>query len=149
MDSERFVQMIDAMPLVSIDLVLVRDGREVLLGLSNNRPALGCWFVPGGRILKGETIAQARERIVRRELGESVPLDGWSLIGAFDHMYPDNFAGAPGVTTHYVVLGYRLDVTGLGPDVQADEQHESLAWLGIDDALARADVHDNTKAYLR
>ncbi|MCZ4304588.1 NUDIX domain-containing protein [Zoogloeaceae bacterium G21618-S1] len=141
--------MVDAMPLVSIDLILVRHGREVLLGLRNNRPALGCWFVPGGRILKGEAIEAARARIIRRELGDVVPLDGWSLLGAYDHMYTDNFAGAPDVTTHYVVLGYRLEVIGDGPAVQADDQHESLQWVDIAQALRRSDVHDNTKAYLR
>jgi colanic acid biosynthesis protein WcaH len=44
---------------VSVDLVLVRDGREVLLGLRTNRPAQGSWFVPGGRILKNEKRADA------------------------------------------------------------------------------------------
>ena len=49
---EEFVQLLRALPLVSVDLVLVRDGREILLGLRNNRPAQGSWFVPGGRIFK-------------------------------------------------------------------------------------------------
>lgn len=144
-----FVQLIDAMPLVSVDLVLIRNGREVLVGMRTNRPAQGCWFVPGGRILKGEPIARARERIIRRELGPQVPLEGWALIGGYDHFYPDNFAGVPGVSTHYVVLAHRLDVLGDGPALEADAQHERLVWMPIEAALSDPRVHENTKAYLR
>ena len=38
-DRERFIELVQALPLVSVDLVLVRDDREVLLGLRTNRPA--------------------------------------------------------------------------------------------------------------
>ena len=68
-DKDRFIELIRALPLVSVDLVLVRDGREVLLGLRNNRPAQGWWFVPGGRILKNEKRADALSRVAARELG--------------------------------------------------------------------------------
>ena len=141
--------MVEAMPLVSVDLVMIRNGREVLVGMRTNRPAQGCWFVPGGRILKGESIARARERIIRRELGPQVSLAGWALIGGYDHFYADNFTGVPGVSTHYVVLAHRLDVTGDGPALEADSQHERLVWMPIDAALADPLVHENTKAYLR
>jgi colanic acid biosynthesis protein WcaH len=141
--------MVAAMPLVSIDLLMVRNGDEVLLGRRNNRPAQGTWFVPGGRIFKDERIAQARERIIRRELGDAVPTLGWRLIGAFDHLYPDNFAGAPGVSTHYVVLAFRLDVEGAGPALCMDEQHEALTWMPMPSAVDDPLVHENTKAYLR
>lgn len=66
---ERFVELVRALPLVSVDLVLVRDRREVLLGLRTNRPAQGSWFVPGGRILKDEKRADALTRVAARELG--------------------------------------------------------------------------------
>lgn len=137
------------MPLVSIDLVMVRNGAEVLLGRRLNRPAQGTWFVPGGRILKDERIAQARARIILRELGEAVPTEGWRLIGAFDHLYPDNFAGAPDVSTHYVVLAFRLDVDGAGPALCMDDQHESLDWMPMAAAVDDPRVHENSKAYLQ
>ncbi|MDP2000518.1 MAG: hypothetical protein Q8K22_13130 [Rhodoferax sp.] len=54
LDFDTFLDVVNHTPLVAVDLVLVRGGHEVLLGLRNNRPAQGFWFVPGGRILKNE-----------------------------------------------------------------------------------------------
>jgi colanic acid biosynthesis protein WcaH len=53
-------------PLVSIDLI-IRDGaNRVLLGLRNNEPAKGYFFVPGGIILKDEPLADAFTRIMKK-----------------------------------------------------------------------------------
>lgn len=68
-EREHFVELVRGLPLVSVDLVLVRDGIEILLGLRTNRPAQGSWFVPGGRILKDERRADALKRVAARELG--------------------------------------------------------------------------------
>ena len=51
-----FLHIVDATPLVSIDLVLRNERDEVLLGQRKNRPAQGIWFVPGGRIRKNERV---------------------------------------------------------------------------------------------
>ena len=54
-------------PLVAIDLI-IRNGRdEVLLGLRNNEPAKGCYFVPGGMVMKNERLAEAFTRLVKSE----------------------------------------------------------------------------------
>lgn len=58
-----FAQVIDRTPLVSLDLLVENGQGEFLLGLRTNRPAQGFWFVPGGRVRKGETLAQAFERL--------------------------------------------------------------------------------------
>lgn len=64
-----FLGVVDAAPLVAMDLVVVRGGNEILLGLRNNRPAQGFWFVPGGRIRKNETMQSALARVAHDELG--------------------------------------------------------------------------------
>ena len=101
---EEFLRIVDATPLVSIDLIVRNERGEVLLGQRRNRPAQHCWFVPGGRIWKNERVQEALQRIAQRELG--VALGATRLLGAYDHIYDDNFLGAPGVNTHYVVLGF-------------------------------------------
>lgn len=146
---QRFVELVGALPLVSVDLVLVRGGCEILLGLRTNRPAQGSWFVPGGRILKDERRADALTRVARRELGiDDIHALAPSFLGPFEHFYPDCFAGDIGVTTHYVVLAHHIDVPAEF-DVQGiDEQHESLRWWPIAEATASADVHRYTRDYL-
>ncbi|MBF4436458.1 NUDIX domain-containing protein, partial [Vibrio anguillarum] len=64
-----FKTIIENTPLVSIDLVVYNQKNEALLGKRNNRPAQGYWFVPGGRILKDESIAVAFRRLTLNELG--------------------------------------------------------------------------------
>lgn len=143
--------MVDRAPLVSVDLVLVRDGREVLLGLRKNRPAQGCWFVPGGRIFKNEKIAEALLRVGNGELGLGEVLGNGELrprlIGCFEHFYPDCFAGECEVSTHYVVLGHRLDVPAGFELPVVDAQHAAFRWWPIEEALGATDVHRFTKDY--
>jgi colanic acid biosynthesis protein WcaH len=134
-------------PLVSIDLVCRNARGEVLLGLRQNRPAQGTWFVPGGRILKDERVADALRRIAAAELGfQPDEVAAARPLGVFEHLYPDNFSGTEDVTTHYVVLAYAVTV---GEDsVRAlDSQHSALRWLPVDELLASAEVHVNTRAY--
>ncbi len=101
-DSENFLQIVDSTPLVSIDLILEDPQERVLLGMRNNRPAQGFWFVPGGSIRKNERLYDAFKRISSIELGAEIAITNATLVGAFDHIYKDNFLGARGINTHYV-----------------------------------------------
>ena len=141
-----FLRIVDATPLVSIDLILCNERGEVLLGRRTNKPAQGMWFVPGGRIRKNERVNEALRRITLREVG--VEISQAKLLGVFDHLYPDNFLGAPGVSTHYVVLGMEA-AWPAGASVQADDQHDEFKWWTAAEILASAAVHENTKAYFR
>jgi colanic acid biosynthesis protein WcaH len=146
MTNEQFLHIVDATPLVSIDLILRNEHGEVLLGKRLNRPARHTWFVPGGRIRKNERVLEALRRISRREVG--VTLSAARLLGVFDHLYEDNFLGAPGVNTHYVVLGFGADWPSHA-SFTADDQHDELKWWGVKELLADPAVHENTKAYFR
>ena len=139
-----FLHIVDATPLVSIDLILRNEQGDVLLGRRTNRPAQGMWFVPGGRIWKNEPVLEALQRISRREVG--VTIAEAKLLGVFDHIYPDNFLGAPGVNTHYVVLGMTAEIRG-DLAITVDDQHEELKWWTVKQVLADGAVHQYTKAY--
>lgn len=144
-----FLDVIRLTPLVSIDLIVTDGNRRVLLGQRRNRPAQDSWFVPGGRIRKGETLDTAFTRVVRDELGiASVQRSSSRLFGVFEHHYDDNFAGAPDVATHYVVLAYSITLSGTVPIGRFD-QHSGYAWLLPTEVLTRNDVHPNAKAYFR
>ncbi len=148
LDQASFLDVIDRTPLVSIDLVVVDPDQRVLCGWRVNEPARGFWFVPGGRIVKGETLDDAFVRIATAELGEG----DWRrsegrLLGVFEHLYDTNFAGVSDITTHYVVLAYRLEVS-VRP-VPPDVQHSKYAWLSASDAQTdiRSSIHPNTASY--
>jgi colanic acid biosynthesis protein WcaH len=135
-------------PLVAIDLI-IRNGRdEALLGLRRNEPAKGCYFVPGGMILKNERLADAFARLVKNETGHDASLDDARLLGVFEHFYDGNRSGRSGYGTHYVVLGYEFSWPSAAAPTP-DDQHSELRWWPVPELLASDRVHDNAKAYFR
>lgn len=146
MDDKQFLTVIDSTPLVSIDLIIENTDGNYLLGKRVNRPAQGFWFVPGGRIKKNELIATAIERISTTELGQNFSLADAELLGSYDHIYNDNYAGAPDINTHYVVLGYKIVLTEAF-ELSIDEQHSEMKWWSKEALLKDSNVHKNTKLY--
>jgi len=78
--------------------------------LQENNPAQGCWFTLGGRVLKHESIEGAIERIKKDELGIIVDSNP-KFLSVFEHLYDDSIF--EGVSTHYLNLGYELEVSSL------------------------------------
>jgi colanic acid biosynthesis protein WcaH len=142
---DTFKTVIASTPLISIDLVVQNKQGEVLLGLRNNRPAQGYWFVPGGRILKDESMSDAFKRLTLNELGTEFELSQAELIGPFEHFYEDNVTGTD-FTTHYVVLGYRLLIDPKELNLPK-EQHDQYVWMAIDALLIDPLVHKHTRWY--
>ena len=149
-DDKQFLKIIESTPLVSIDLIIENQRGDILLGKRTNRPAQNYWFVPGGRIRKNETIAEAIARISSTELGIDMSINDVQLFGTYDHIYEDNYLGEDGVNTHYVVLAYRLKEPRLievSMDTIRDDQHSEISYWTREALLKSDDVHPNTKAY--
>lgn len=146
LDKNDFLSVVTHAPLVSIDLIAHDSEGRFLLGRRVNEPARGYWFVPGGRIYKNETLEQAFARITEAEIGRRLTLADADLQGVYEHFYSENFADAPGVSTHYVVLGYRLREP-VDTDSLNYEQHSDYRWSEPDSILADPGVHANTRAY--
>ncbi len=141
-----FLQLVRNAPLVSIDLI-VRDAQGlVLLGLRNNRPAQGWWFVPGGIVRKGERLEQAFRRISEAELGSVHELSAARSLGHYEHLYDDNFAGEPGFGTHYVVLAWELTPQPGAIDLPR-QQHRDYRWAGLEELARDPAIHPNSRAY--
>jgi colanic acid biosynthesis protein WcaH len=143
---DEYADVVKKAPLVSIDLVVKNEGGEILVGLRKNAPAKGYWFVPGGRILKDERIAEAFERIAHDELGIKPAFKDARFLGVFEHLYPNNFTEREEFSTHYVVLAYEIKINkpALNPP---DDQHSEYKWLSKESADKEENVHSYTKAY--
>ncbi len=148
LDTELFRTVVAHTPLISIDLIVRNPQGQVLLGQRVNRPAQGYWFVPGGRVRKDERLAEAFNRLVQEELGlTSCRMQDALFLGPFEHFYTDNFSGDD-FSTHYVVLGYQLDIAEL-PVQLPHEQHHAYRWFSVDELLNSSDVHLHTKQYFQ
>jgi len=156
LSEEVFSSACAALPLVSIDLMITRpgnQGRELLLGLRNNRPAQGWWFTPGGRIRKNEPLPTALRRVAREEIGLNLDwLSRAQLLGARDHFYPDS-AFDPGVSTHYVNLPHALHLTqdeaqAVQPPSGQGLQHQTWMWITVAQACTDERVHGYVRMVL-
>ena len=165
-----FLQVVKMTPLVSIDLIVSDYAGRVLVGHRRNRPALGTWFVPGGRIRKNESLHAALRRICEDELALSLPSDSWRLQGVYEHFYEDNFEGetdhgatdhdttdrrTTDRTTHYVVLAYLAQLPAHLGGLQAEDrlgrlptdQHSDYRWAHPRAMAQDGTVHPYTRAY--
>ncbi|WP_108947106.1 GDP-mannose mannosyl hydrolase [Shewanella halifaxensis] len=147
LDKHTFTKVIDSTPLVSIDLVVENSKGEILLGLRNNRPAQGFWFVPGGRIRKNETMDNAFKRLCHEELGLDKTRQQAEWLGAFEHFYDDCVFGDT-ISTHYVVLAYKIIVDAPMQSLPIS-QHNQYKWLSVDKVLSDSKVHLHSKWYVK
>jgi len=143
---EAFLTVVDSTPLVSIDLIVRDRQHRTLLGLRINEPARGTWFVPGGRIRKGEPLDEAFSRISDTELGVAMQRASGRFLGVFTHRYDTNFSGACGIATHYVVLAYELEIS-LELKNLPRTQHSDFQWWAASDAAKTESVHPNNLPY--
>jgi colanic acid biosynthesis protein WcaH len=144
LDDRNFLEVVRSTPLVSIDLIVRDSDGHILVGMRNNEPARGTWFVPGGRIYKDETVSRALSRISQAELGIELSDANVRFLDVYDHLYDTNFAEVDGVSTHYVVLAYEI-ARKLNLEDLPGEQHSRWAWVSRSTDKA---VHPNTLAYL-
>jgi colanic acid biosynthesis protein WcaH len=143
-----FADIIRHAPLISIDLIVRNHQDQVLLGKRRNAPAKGFWFVPGGRIYKGEQLATALKRILLEELGVDSSPQIPSYLGVYDHIYEDNVFDDPSFGTHYIVLAHQLELEIL-PETLPTEEHLTYQWWEIEQLKKSPEVHPYTQAYFR
>ncbi|MDK2683655.1 GDP-mannose mannosyl hydrolase [Vibrio vulnificus] len=148
LSKQRFSQVIESTPLVSIDLVIEDESGQILLGERLNRPAQGFWFVPGGRILKNEKLEDAFARLTQEELGREFELSQAKLLGPYTHLYDDNVFGNE-FTTHYVAIAYKLVVIRSELNLPMNVQHSRYRWYDKNELLTSDKVHIHTKWYFQ
>ena len=93
-------------PILGVGGVLF-DGERVLLVKRGAHPAKGYWSIPGGKLVVGETLAEAVEREMLEETGLRVRAG--ALVEVYERLPRP---GAGGVADHYVVLDYLCEATG-------------------------------------
>lgn len=146
LDAATFRSVVAGTPLVSMDLIVRNQQGDILLGMRNNRPAQGYWFVPGGRIMKGEQLDEAFRRLTGEELGVPSERVQARFFGLYEHHYEDSVFGEE-LSTHYVVLAHELEVDSF-PEQLPDSQHARYHWWSLSEALETRDVHLYTRAYI-
>lgn len=124
---DEYEQILERVPILCVDGVILNHDGRYLLVKRNNAPLQHEWWVPGGRVLKGESLEQAFHRKMREELGIDVKI--LMPIGFFEERHVDDPRGGPeGVHAVSIVFC----AVPLSLDVKLDDQ--SAEW-GLFDEL--------------
>lgn len=142
-----FKQLIKNAPLFAMDLVVLNNNDQILVGQRQNAPAQGFWFVPGGRVYKNESLGCAFNRISQAELGLTLNIESAQLLGLYEHFYEDSVFDE-GLSTHYINATHFLrlsldEITNL-----PREQHQDYRWLSIEELESEQTVHFFSKVFL-
>lgn len=150
LSQSQFRQLVDLGPLVSMDLLVLNERDELLLGQRVHRPAQGTWFVPGGRLRKNERLDDAFVRLTQGELGLAISRQEAMWVGVFEHFYADSALAeaGQGPATHYVVLAHQIRLPADCLEHLPSEQHSRFAWWPLADIPQHANVHPMTQAYV-
>lgn len=143
---KEFTASVSHLPLVSIDLLVRNSDGAILLGNRENRPAMGHWFVPGGRIRRMEKLGAAFRRVANNELGLSVEIEDAEFQGIFEHMYDDS-AFSDEIGSHYVSIAMVLVDCDLDLAKLPQIQHKEYRWFNLQEIIEDVRVHERTKEF--
>ena len=109
-------------PQVAVGAIVVADD-ALLMVRRAQEPAKGLWSLPGGRVEKGEYLADA----VRREVKEETGLDvtAGELVGIFE------VVGEP----HYVILDFFAQAESPGEPTASSDVDE-VRWVPLEEVAS-------------
>jgi len=112
-------------PEVCVGAVAV-DADRLLMVRRGHGPGAGRWSVPGGRVERGETLAEA----VVRELAEETGLEGVceGLVGWVERI---------GDGYHYLILDFNVTVLDARTPVAGDDAAEA-SWVPLSEVSDRS-----------
>jgi len=118
------------LPIPCVDIFLFNPySKSYLLVLRKDPPAQNFWWPPGGRVYKGETLAECAKRKCREELGlKATDVTVLKNLGVVETFFPDS---AWNTQTHTINVLYLLR---LNSDVvlNIDKTCQNYKWVPID-----------------
>ncbi|MFA7285058.1 MAG: DegT/DnrJ/EryC1/StrS family aminotransferase [Candidatus Absconditabacterales bacterium] len=117
---ELYRQIVENAVISTVDLLFLNSKNQLFLCYRNNEPLKDIYYIPGGRINKGEPMIQAACRKAKDEVGLDIDPTKLQFLGVYDDLL-DN-STYPGVSSHYIPVTYVYRLS------QQEEQH-----IGISD----------------
>jgi len=150
-----YLEAVKLTQIVSVDLIIKDKNGKILLGKRKNQPAKDTYFVPGGRVFKGETLTEGFKRLLKVETGiTDLTKVRWSFNCVTDHLYHNNFAEAvdekgEDIPMHFVctAINVFIDSSSELNEEIFKVQHQDSIWLMPSEIVGNDLVHKYTQRY--
>lgn len=113
--------ILSVLPIACVDVAIVHKGC-ILLVRRNDKPVQGEWWLPGGRVYKGEMMKEAALRKAQQEVG--LTCHAGPIIHTAETIFPD---GPDGIPVHSINSCFLLYPAG-EPIVRIDAHHSDYEW---------------------
>jgi ADP-ribose pyrophosphatase YjhB (NUDIX family) len=113
-DDELYAKIRQAMPIPTVDAIITFSD-TFLLVLRNNPPVKDTWWIPGGRVMRGEHLEDAVLRHVREEtslIGETI-----RQVGVINQVFPE---------VHTISVYFHVPVSN--DNVTLNGEHRAYQW---------------------
>ena len=116
-------QILETMPIPCVDIAVVANG-AVLLVRRKDAPAQGQWWVPGGRVFKGEMMKDSAIRKAREEVG--IECHVGPIIHTAETIFPD---GPNGIPVHSINSCFFMYPVEADFHIQLDTHQNEYQWV--------------------
>jgi ADP-ribose pyrophosphatase YjhB (NUDIX family) len=96
---EKFLESLRLCPRLTVELLIENRKKEILLLKRSSHPFINLWHLPGGFLLKGESIALCTRRVSKKEVGKALYEKDGKFVGLFETIDSD----PRGHILHYVI----------------------------------------------
>jgi|688.fasta_scaffold25111_13 colanic acid biosynthesis protein WcaH len=121
-DVPLYDEILKTMPILCVDVVLIRD-KKVLLMFRKNEPAKDTWWFPGGRVFKNETL----EETIIRKLKEEVNIENFSIYKQLTITETDFETGPRNIPVHTINVTFLIN--SFEGDISIDDTHSDYQWF--------------------
>jgi colanic acid biosynthesis protein WcaH len=123
-----YKKIIELVPILCVDLI-IRNNGKILLVKRKNKPLIGKYWIPGGRVLKNELLIDAVKRKCKNECG--LICKEAKEIGTYDYIGKD--APFSGIKSGIHTLSVVFEIKKFTGEVNIDNNHLEYLWGKIED----------------
>ncbi|KMQ51539.1 GDP-mannose mannosyl hydrolase [Chitinispirillum alkaliphilum] len=120
-------EIIGNVPIACVDIAIIANG-SVLLVKRKDPPAKDMWWLPGGRVLKGEMMKETALRKAREEVG--IECHAGPIIYTAETIFPD---GPYDIPIHSINSCFFLYPVSAEQIPSLDDHHEDYRWVNCID----------------
>lgn len=121
---EDYIKIMKTIPVVCVDAIIQNENKEFLLVKRLNEPLKGQFWMPGGRLLKGESAKEGVLRKVKQEIG--IDCKVVKCLGCIEEIYPTT-EQLKDCSFHAVSIVFLINIGN--QDIKLDNQSEEWRWF--------------------